>query len=146
MVGGGFGFLEGFAINPARDFGPRVAAYALGWGKAAFPGFHNYWWGPICGPFIGGPLGAFIYEAFNRPFMPGVQMHGDTPLMKAWSRLIIWLFPKLAVSQDDYGRTDKMNVILEDRFHSDYHHAMIDVGPGGTVPQESGIEGLDKSL
>ncbi|GJQ15410.1 hypothetical protein GpartN1_g7201.t1 [Galdieria partita] len=145
MVGGGFGFLEGFAINPARDFGPRVAAYSLGWGKSAFPGFHNYWWGPICGPLIGGPLGAFIYEAFNRPFMPGVQIHGDTPFMKAWSRMVIWLFPKLAVYHEHYSGTDKANITVEDRFHSDYH-AMIDVGPGGTAPQESGIEGLDKSL
>jgi len=150
MVGGGFGFLEGFAINPARDFGPRVAAYSLGWGKMAFPGFHNYWWGPICGPLIGGPVGAFIYEAFNRPFMPGVQAHGDTPLMKAWSRLVVGLFPKLATyHSDDESATQKAEISVEERFHDHHHrgkHAMMDVGPGGTAPHESGIEGVDMTL
>jgi len=150
MVGGGFGFLEGFAINPARDFGPRVAAYSLGWGKMAFPGFHNYWWGPICGPLIGGPVGAFIYEAFNRPFMPGVQAHGDTPLMKAWSRLAVRLFPKLATYySDDESATQKAEISVEERFHDHHHrgkHAMMDVGPGGTAPHESGIEGVDMTL
>jgi hypothetical protein len=109
----------------------------------AFPGFHNYWWGPICGPFIGGPLGAFIYEAFNRPFMPGVQVHGDTPLMKAWSRLVVRIYPKLAVYHQEYSG-DKNNITTEDRFH--HHHAIYDVGPGGTAAHESGIEGLDKSI
>lgn len=48
--------------NPARDFGPRIAAAICGWGKVAIPGNRNGFWIYIFGPFIGGPAGAFLAE------------------------------------------------------------------------------------
>jgi glycerol uptake facilitator protein len=61
-----------FAINPARDFGPRLFAYFAGWGKVALPGsfsapgfhFSNYFWIPIIGPLIGGIIGVLLYDFF----------------------------------------------------------------------------------
>lgn len=52
------------AFNPARDFGPRIATWLLGWGKMAFPGpgagvggyWYIYWIGPILGAIAGGAL------------------------------------------------------------------------------------------
>ena len=65
-IGMSFGANAGYAINPARDFGPRLLAYFGGWGRVALPGVHNYFWVPIVGPFVGGVLGAFIYDVFIR--------------------------------------------------------------------------------
>jgi glycerol uptake facilitator protein len=61
-IGISFGANAGYAINPARDFGPRVLAWLAGWGHNAFPGVDNYFWIPIVGPLIGGVVGAYIYD------------------------------------------------------------------------------------
>ncbi|PXY19790.1 aquaporin [Prauserella coralliicola] len=67
-IGLSFGTNAGYAINPARDFGPRMLAWVAGWGEAAMPGngdwFSNYWWIPIAGPLVGGVLGILIYDFF----------------------------------------------------------------------------------
>src|SRR5919201_1470628 len=63
-IGISFGANAGYAINPARDFGPRVLAWLTGWGKVAFPGAHGYFWVPIIGPLIGGVVGAIVYDFF----------------------------------------------------------------------------------
>jgi glycerol uptake facilitator protein len=71
-IGMSYGANAGYAINPARDFGPRLFAYFAGWGKVALPGtyssgglsFSNYFWIPIVGPLIGGVVGVVIYDLF----------------------------------------------------------------------------------
>lgn len=63
-IGMSFGANAGYAINPARDFGPRVFAWIAGWGQNAFPGINGYWWVPIVGPLVGGVIGAFVYDIF----------------------------------------------------------------------------------
>ncbi|MFI0810697.1 MIP/aquaporin family protein [Streptomyces echinatus] len=68
-IGMSYGANAGYAINPARDFGPRLLTYAEGWGSLAFPGsvagvFSNYWWIPIVGPLVGGAIGILVYDLF----------------------------------------------------------------------------------
>lgn len=71
-IGMSYGANAGYAINPARDFGPRLFAYFAGWGKVALPGSYNqagfafsgYFWIPIVGPLIGGVVGVLIYDLF----------------------------------------------------------------------------------
>ena len=50
------------ALNPARDFGPRLLAAATGWGRIAIPGPKNGFWVYIVGPLIGGPIGGLLYD------------------------------------------------------------------------------------
>ena len=71
MVGGFGGELEAWALNPARDFGPRLFGWIAGWGHNAFPGPNNYWWVPIVAPIIGGLVAGALYNYVLRPFMPG---------------------------------------------------------------------------
>ncbi|MEX0938424.1 MAG: MIP family channel protein [Pirellulales bacterium] len=62
-VGLTFGFNCGYAINPARDFGPRVFTMFAGWGTDVFRANDYFWWVPIVGPLIGGVVGAVVYDA-----------------------------------------------------------------------------------
>jgi glycerol uptake facilitator protein len=72
-IGVSFGANAGYAINPARDFGPRVFAWIAGWGKVAMPGnygnVNNYFWVPIVGPLIGGAIAAFVYDLGIQDFL-----------------------------------------------------------------------------
>ncbi len=64
-IGMAIGSNAGYAINPARDFGPRVAEYITGYSGAMRDGNGNlFFWVPILGPLIGGPLGMLIYDRF----------------------------------------------------------------------------------
>jgi glycerol uptake facilitator protein len=62
VIGQSFGTMAGYAINPARDFGPRVLAALGGWGQAPFLDDCSYWWVPIVAPIIGGVVGIYIYD------------------------------------------------------------------------------------
>jgi glycerol uptake facilitator protein len=60
-IGLSLGGPTGYAINPARDLGPRIAHAVLpiaGKGSSDW----GYSWIPVIGPIIGGILGALIYQ------------------------------------------------------------------------------------
>lgn len=70
-IGLSLGGPTGYAINPARDFGPRVASSLLGWGPAVFQSHDFYFWIPIVGPLAGGVAGALLYDlAIHRHLPP----------------------------------------------------------------------------
>jgi glycerol uptake facilitator protein len=61
-IGVGLGGTTGFAINPARDLGPRIAHAILpiaGKGSSDW----GYAWIPVMGPILGGVLGVVVYQA-----------------------------------------------------------------------------------
>ncbi len=61
-IGLSLGGTTGYAINPARDLGPRIAHALLpiaGKGGSDW----SYAWIPVAGPIIGGLLGAMTYRA-----------------------------------------------------------------------------------
>jgi glycerol uptake facilitator protein len=65
-IGISYGANSGYAINPARDLGPRLWAWIAGWKSIAMPGdygnVNTYFWIPIVGPLVGGLIGAFVYD------------------------------------------------------------------------------------
>jgi glycerol uptake facilitator protein len=63
-IGNSYGGNSGYAINPARDFGPRLLAFFAGYGDAALPGPSWYFFVPIIGPLIGGVIGVYVYDFF----------------------------------------------------------------------------------
>jgi MIP family channel proteins len=62
LIGMTFGYNAGYAINPARDLGPRLFTAMGGWGSEVFRASDGWWWVPIVGPLIGGVLGGAIYD------------------------------------------------------------------------------------
>ncbi|AXI01153.1 aquaporin family protein [Sporosarcina sp. PTS2304] len=62
-IGMSLGGTTGYAINPARDLGPRIAHFLLpipGKGSSDW----RYAWIPIVGPILGGVFGALFYKQF----------------------------------------------------------------------------------
>src|SRR5262249_57990426 len=59
-IGFSFGGNTGYAINPARDFGPRLLVTAVGGGTLAWPA--GYWGVPVVAPLAGCVFGAVVYE------------------------------------------------------------------------------------
>ena len=57
-IGLSFGLNTGYAINPARDFGPRLWVAIVDGGRS----LNYYTWLPIVAPILGGIAGGFIYD------------------------------------------------------------------------------------
>jgi len=70
LIGMTFGFNTGYAINPARDLGPRVFTAVAGWGSEVFRAGGGWWWVPIVGPCVGALLGGLVYDALITRFHP----------------------------------------------------------------------------
>jgi glycerol uptake facilitator protein len=65
-IGLSLGGPTGYAINPARDLGPRIAHAVLPIPGKRDPDW-DYAWIPVVGPIIGGSLGAITYQALFAP-------------------------------------------------------------------------------
>lgn len=76
-IGMAWGTNAGYAINPARDFGPRLASFLTGYDTAFRDQRDNlYFWVPIVGPLVGGLIGAGAYKLLSR-FMPDPDEPGE---------------------------------------------------------------------
>jgi glycerol uptake facilitator protein len=70
VVGMSFGGMHGYAINPARDFGPRLFTVVAGFKNNGLTDGGFVFWVPIVGPIIGGIIGAGAYDWGIRRFLP----------------------------------------------------------------------------
>ena len=64
-----FGLNAGSAINPARDFSPRLLSHLAGWPEP-FSAAEAWFWIPLALPHLGGVLGAVVYKVL-------VSMHHE---------------------------------------------------------------------
>jgi len=80
-LGMAFGWQTGYAVNPARDMGPRLFAYLV-YGVDVFSAGSNYFINysliPVFAPLFGAPIGAFLYDLF--------MFTGEGPLQKLFQR------------------------------------------------------------
>ena len=55
-------------LNPARDFGPRLVAFVMGWGNAALSDAVGGWfWVYILAPILGGAVAALLFKYILEP-------------------------------------------------------------------------------
>ncbi|VUC23231.1 unnamed protein product [Clonostachys rosea] len=82
-IGACFGWQTGYAINLARDFGPRLVSYIVGYGHDVWSAGGYYFWIPMVAPFFGTAFGAFLYDIF-------MYTGKDSPVNTPW-----WGFKRL---------------------------------------------------
>jgi glycerol uptake facilitator protein len=80
-IGVSWGGMHGYAINPARDLGPRLFTLAAGFKNTGFDS--HAWWVPIVGPLVGGLLGALVYDRGIRPYLPPAPTTDSRPDAKS---------------------------------------------------------------
>src|SRR5271170_6982162 len=64
VIGISFGGMNGYAINPARDLGPRLFAVVTGFKNNGLTDGPSVWLPPVLGPLVGGVLGGVAYDLF----------------------------------------------------------------------------------
>lgn len=70
-IGMAWGANAGYAINPARDFGPRLASYITGYSTAWIDQYGQpYFWVPIVAPIVGGLIGAALFQLLIDRYIP----------------------------------------------------------------------------
>ncbi|KAK5256824.1 glycerol channel [Cryomyces antarcticus] len=78
-IGACFGWETGYAINLARDFGPRLMSYFLGYGHGVWSAGNYYFWVPMVAPFFGCTFGGWLYDMF--------LFTGESPINTPWMGL-----------------------------------------------------------
>ena len=68
-IGASFGGMHGYAINPARDFGPRLFTAVAGFKNNGLTDGTSVFWVPIIGPLLGGLIGAGVYDFGIRRYL-----------------------------------------------------------------------------
>jgi glycerol uptake facilitator protein len=68
-IGMSFGAMHGYAINPARDLGPRLFTVVAGFRNNGITDGRPIWWIPIAAPLLGGLIGAAVYDLGIRRFL-----------------------------------------------------------------------------
>ena len=69
-IGMSMGGMHGYAINPARDFGPRLLSVVVGFKNNGLTDGTGVFWIPIIAPILGGLIGAAVYDFGIRRYLP----------------------------------------------------------------------------
>ena len=114
-IGACFGWETGYAINLARDFGPRLVSYMIGYGHEVWSAGGYYFWVssshgsllyviclislkvPMVAPFCGCCFGGWLYDMF--------LFTGDSPINTPWLGLKRLIQPIPAVWSNTKSET-----------------------------------------
>jgi len=100
-IGACWGWETGYAINLARDFGPRLVSYMLGYGHEVWSAGGYYFWIPMVAPFFGTLLGGFLYDVF--------MYTGESPINSPYFGLTRLFQPRRDVWSNTYkNRLEKV--------------------------------------
>ncbi|KPP68012.1 aquaporin-3-like [Scleropages formosus] len=72
VIGLSMGFNSGYAVNPARDLGPRLFTAIAGWGTEVFTSDSYWFFVPVFAPFLGTVVGVLVYQ-----LMVGFHVEGE---------------------------------------------------------------------
>jgi glycerol uptake facilitator-like aquaporin len=64
IIGTSFGYNTAFALNPARDFSPRLFILIAGWGGLSFSAYNYSFWIPLVAPMLGSFFATVFYTIF----------------------------------------------------------------------------------
>jgi glycerol uptake facilitator protein len=78
-IGMSFGGMHGYAINPARDFGPRLFTAVAGFRNNGLTDGIRVWWVPVVAPLLGGLVGGAVYDFGIRRFLCGAGTSARLP-------------------------------------------------------------------
>lgn len=65
------------ALNPARDLGPRIFGYLVGYGEIAIPGPRGGFWLPSVSTLVGGLVGGGLYQYLTHRYIVGAIAPGQ---------------------------------------------------------------------
>ncbi|QUC16161.1 uncharacterized protein UV8b_00402 [Ustilaginoidea virens] len=97
-IGACFGWETGYAINLARDFGPRLVSYMIGYGHEVFSFGGYYFWIPMVAPFFGCLAGGGLYDLFI--------YSGESPINSPYLGFNRLLKPRRSVWSNTYNSRD----------------------------------------
>ncbi|KAK2864484.1 hypothetical protein Q7C36_003638 [Tachysurus vachellii] len=104
VIGLSMGSNSGYALNPARDLGPRIFTCIAGWGTEVFRAGAGWWWIPVVATCVGGLVGSLIYElliAVHHPEQKLTKTNNNQHNLE------------LEVSQKESDKPDQIKVIPE---------------------------------
>jgi aquaglyceroporin related protein, other eukaryote len=99
-IGACFGWETGYAINLARDFGPRLVSYMIGYGHEVWSAGGYYFWVPMVAPFFGCTFGGFLYDTF--------LFTGESPINTPYMGLKRFFQPKRSIWSNTYSADNRV--------------------------------------
>lgn len=112
-IGACFGWETGYAMNTARDLGPRLASYILGYGPEVWTAGGYYFWIPVVCPFLGCALGGFMYDLL-------IYTGSESPINQPYMG-----FRCLPKKVPDMEKDQLQDTIMPGMVHGQSHHATI---------------------
>jgi hypothetical protein len=92
-LGAAFGWETGYALNVARDLGPRLLSYAVGYSTEVFTYGMNFSIIPCLAPFVGAIIGGAIYDI--------LIFTGDSPFNRRHFGIDEWRWKKTMLNPVD---------------------------------------------